>query len=254
MITVERQLPRNSRIIRLVSGAAMTPSNATPLIAARTNSDWSSIGVTSRLSGSDGLDLGELLLDAVDDVERRGRAVLQHRHQHRARAVDVHDVGLRRVAVAHVGDVADVDRRAVDDLDRQVAEVVDRRRRVVELDACIRTAPIFCVPTGVIRFCAASALATSCPERPRACERTRIEVDLHLARLAAERIRNRRARHGDQARADHVEAEVGELLLGQSLARQRELQDRHGRCVVVEDQRRRRARPASASARSARSR
>ncbi len=29
--------------------------------------------------------------------------------------------------------------------------------------------PIFWVPTGVIRFCAASALATSCPDRPRAC-------------------------------------------------------------------------------------
>ncbi len=39
MITVERQLPRKSRIMTLVSSAAMTPSNATPLIAARTNSD-----------------------------------------------------------------------------------------------------------------------------------------------------------------------------------------------------------------------
>ncbi len=29
--------------------------------------------------------------------------------------------------------------------------------------------PIFCVPTGVIRFCAASALATSWPDSPRAC-------------------------------------------------------------------------------------
>ena len=28
--------------------------------------------------------------------------------------------------------------------------------------------PIFCVPTGMIRFCAARALATSWPERPRA--------------------------------------------------------------------------------------
>ena len=41
MITVERQLPRNSRIIRLVSAAAMTPSRATDEIAPRTNIDWS---------------------------------------------------------------------------------------------------------------------------------------------------------------------------------------------------------------------
>ena len=34
MMTVERQLPRNSRIIRLVSAAAMTPSRTTPLTAA----------------------------------------------------------------------------------------------------------------------------------------------------------------------------------------------------------------------------
>ena len=30
MMTVERQLPRNSRIIRLVSAAAITPSRTTP--------------------------------------------------------------------------------------------------------------------------------------------------------------------------------------------------------------------------------
>ena len=39
MITVERQLPRNSRIIRLVSAAAIMPSRITPEIAAFTNSD-----------------------------------------------------------------------------------------------------------------------------------------------------------------------------------------------------------------------
>ena len=34
MISVERKLPRNSKIIRLVSAAAMTPSRTTPPIAA----------------------------------------------------------------------------------------------------------------------------------------------------------------------------------------------------------------------------
>ena len=114
-------------------------------------------------------DLVQLLLDAVDDRERRDRAVLQHLHQHRAVAVDVHDIGLRRIAVAHMSDVVDIDHRAVDALDRQIAQFGDHGRRVVELDARIRTMPIFSVPTGVIRFCAASALATSWPDRPRAC-------------------------------------------------------------------------------------
>ena len=60
MMTVERQLPRKSRIIRLVSAAAITPSWITPLTAAATNSDWSPISAMSRLSGSDGLRILEL--------------------------------------------------------------------------------------------------------------------------------------------------------------------------------------------------
>ena len=38
-IRVERQLPRKSRIIRLVSAAAITPSRITPWMEARTNID-----------------------------------------------------------------------------------------------------------------------------------------------------------------------------------------------------------------------
>ena len=34
---------------------------------------------------------------------------LEHHHQHRAIALDVHDIGLWRIAVAHMGDVVDVD-------------------------------------------------------------------------------------------------------------------------------------------------
>jgi len=52
MMSVERQLPRNSRIIKLVKAAAMMPSCATLLIAPRTNSDWSPIGAMSSCGGS----------------------------------------------------------------------------------------------------------------------------------------------------------------------------------------------------------
>ena len=50
MMTVERQLPRNNRIIRLVRPAAIAPSRTTPLMAAFTNRDWSDS--TSILSAS----------------------------------------------------------------------------------------------------------------------------------------------------------------------------------------------------------
>ncbi len=39
MMMVERQLPRNSRIMMLVSAAAIAPSVATPVMAPRTNTD-----------------------------------------------------------------------------------------------------------------------------------------------------------------------------------------------------------------------
>ena len=44
-ISVERQEPRNSRIISPVSPAAMAPSRNTSLIAPETNTDWSNSGV-----------------------------------------------------------------------------------------------------------------------------------------------------------------------------------------------------------------
>ena len=57
MIRVERQEPRNRRIIKLVRSAATTPSKITPLMAPRTNTDWSPIksilsasGIASRTS------------------------------------------------------------------------------------------------------------------------------------------------------------------------------------------------------------
>src|SRR5262249_51581290 len=63
--------------------------------------------------------------------------------------------------------------------------------------------------------------------------------DLYLTRLAAVRIRNRRAGHRDQLRTQDVETEVAQILLAEAVAGQRQLQNWHGRCVVVEDQRRR---------------
>ena len=50
-ISVERQLPRKSRIMSPVSPAAMAPSRITPLIAARTNTDWSNSWCTSSEAG-----------------------------------------------------------------------------------------------------------------------------------------------------------------------------------------------------------
>jgi len=52
MISVLRQLPRNSSTIAAVSAAASNASSTTPLTAAFTNTDWSNSGVTLMSSGS----------------------------------------------------------------------------------------------------------------------------------------------------------------------------------------------------------
>ncbi|KAG0775824.1 hypothetical protein G6F22_013018 [Rhizopus arrhizus] len=59
-------------------------------------------------------DLRQHGADTADQGQGRGVAILQRRHQHRVATVDPHDVGLRRRAIAHVGDLADGDHRTVD--------------------------------------------------------------------------------------------------------------------------------------------
>ena len=183
-------------------------------------------------------DVDDLLLDAGNDIERRHRAGLQHHHQHRTVAVDMHDVGLRRVAVAHRGDVADVDHRAADSFDRQIAELLDLQRRVVELNDVFELADLLGADRGdqVLRGERVGDVLSR--QSPR-LQGAGIEVDLDLALLAAERPRDRRARHGHQRGAELIDREIGKTLFRHPLARQRQLQDRHGGGGVVQDQRRR---------------
>jgi hypothetical protein len=215
MMTVERQLPRNSRIMTLVSAAAIAPSSATPLIAARTNTDWSLIGTTFSASGRPAFSV-QLGAHAVDDRQRRGRAVLQHRHQHRAAAVDVHDIGLRRIAVVDVGDVAQIDGRAIHDLHRQPRQVLDRGRRVVQLDRVFEGVDLLAADRGqhVLRR---QRVGDVLGRQAARLQGVRLDVDLDLALLAAVRQRDRRARHRHQRRAHGVQAEVEQLLLRQAL-------------------------------------
>ena len=63
MISVERQLPRNSRIISPVSAAAITPSRITPETASLTNTDWSPTACSCRLLRQRFLDLRQQRLD-----------------------------------------------------------------------------------------------------------------------------------------------------------------------------------------------
>ena len=82
------------------------------------------------------------LVDGIDDAQRRGIAVLDDAEQHRAPAVLPHHVLLHQPAIVNLADVLHEDRRAIDDLDRDVVEVVDGRRRRVGADGILRVADL----------------------------------------------------------------------------------------------------------------
>src|ERR1700730_16416220 len=96
--------------------------------------------------------------------------------------------------------------------------------------------PIFSVPAGVVRFCAASALATSRPVKPRDCNAAGARSKMTFRALPANGQGGARALYRDQARAHEIHTQIGEILLGQPPARQRELDDRHRRGTVIDDQ------------------
>src|SRR5258706_4472091 len=88
------------------------------------------------------LDVDDLLLDAGNDIQRRDRPGLENHHQNRTVAVDVDNIGLRRVAVAHARDIPDVNHRALNRLDLQVPKLFHPPRRVIELDVVFQIADL----------------------------------------------------------------------------------------------------------------
>ena len=73
---------------------------------------------------------------------------------------------------------------------------------------------------------------------PPGLQLVEIEVDHHLALLAAVGVRDGRSGNGDELGAQKVDGDVVQLGLAQALAGEAELQNGNGGGVVVEDQRR----------------
>ena len=123
-ISVLRQLPRNSRIIKPVRPAAIKASRTTPLMEARTKTDWSASAVTFSSGVTLARILGSASFTAFDDGQRGCLAVARDGHQHAARSVGAHDIVLHRIAVVHLRDIFYIDRRAIDGFDGQVIQIV----------------------------------------------------------------------------------------------------------------------------------
>src|ERR1700722_422367 len=96
----------------------------------------------------------------------------------------MHDVGLRRIAVANGRDVADIDRGAVDDLDRKIAHFAGFQRRVVDLDDVFEAADLR--GTGRLnQVLRGKRIGNVLPGQSQRLQLLRIDVDLDLTLLAA---------------------------------------------------------------------
>ena len=120
------------------------------------------------------------LLYGGDDVEGRGGADLQHRHQHALAAIRLHDVGLRRRTVVDVGDIAHEDDHAVDHFDRQIIEIFDGFWRIVEVDRVFVGTDLFGADRRDQVLPREGAADVGRREAVGA-QRILVEVDLHLA-------------------------------------------------------------------------
>jgi hypothetical protein len=76
-------------------------------------------------------DAGKLGANPGDNIQRRSRSHFQNTHEDGALAIDTHDVGLRRAAVAHVSHVAHINNRPVHCADGQIVQLLHNARRGV---------------------------------------------------------------------------------------------------------------------------
>ena len=187
-------------------------------------------------------DVRQHLLDLGDHVERRDVAALFDFEQGRPLSVMAHDVGLRRIPVAHVGYVVYVSHGPVGvGPDRQVVEFGHRFGAAVHVHVVFERAD-FGRTAGQYQVLGIHRIDHISWRQPMSLQRLRVDIDHDLAHLAAIGDRHRRALHGCQLGADEVIAQVVKRLFGQGLARQGKFHDRHCGRVVGQHQRWQRAR------------
>ena len=137
-----------------------------------------------------------------------------------------------------MGDIADEDGSAVDYLDWGVIQFVDFVRAAVDLDVVLKLPHL-----GSARW-QNQVLIADCVghvgrRQSLRLQRLRIQVYLDLALLTPVGVRNCRAFDRNQLRTKKILSQIIELLLGEPLPRQGQLQDRNAGCVVGDNQRRR---------------
>ena len=180
-------------------------------------------------------------MSAGHDLQRGGLAVLVDRHQAAAVAVLPHNVGLRRKAVADMRHVAHVERGAVDGLHRHVVQPGDGAPAAVHLHVVFQRAQ-FDGSGGKNQVLRIDGVDDVEGRKIVGLQLRQVEVHLDLPDLSAVRVGRGAARDGGQEVPQKTFAQVEDLLLGQNLAAEAELNDRGGGGVIGNHQRGRGAR------------
>ena len=186
--------------------------------------------------GQPGKDPGEGVAHPIDHVDGAGAARLEDRHQRAAHAVAVHDVGLHRIPIAHLRHVAHAHKGPVDHANGEIVQRLDGTGAAVEAYGVLAFADLR-GPAGQHQILRADGVGHIGGRQPPRLQLHGIQIDIDEPRAPAVRLRHARATHGGQACADAVGAQVIELLLGQGIPAQRELQHRHVGRIVANDER-----------------
>ena len=131
--------------------------------------------------------------------------------------------------------IANVDGVAAHVLDRQIVQFRDTLRTGVHVDVIFQGAD-FRGAGGQNQILRADRVHHIERRESLGLQGGRVQVHLYLALLSAVGIRDGCTRHGDQARADEINARIEQLLLREFVARERQLENRNRRSTVGDDQ------------------
>src|SRR6201987_917087 len=153
-------------------------------------------------------------MDGIYPGDPRGIAVLDDREQDRTPSVVAHDVLLDQPTVVNLTDVPDEDSCTVNPLDRNIVEVIDRRRRGVGANDILRIAEL-CRARRQRQALRIDRIDDVETRQPLGQQFHGIDMAYDLAVLSARRRRQRNAGYGRELLTDAVDAVIIELLLAQ---------------------------------------
>ncbi len=176
-------------------------------------------------------------LDVAHDIQRRSGAGLHDRQQRAAHAVLAHGILLRREAVVNLRHVAQINRRAIHNLDWQAVQVINQARIGIHGNIVFGSAN-FRRAAGQNYILRVDGVDDILGDQIFRLQRGQAQIHRDDAGFAAVRPGNHCAARAGQPDANLVGGHVKKLLLRHFRTAETVLQNRHRGGVVLDDQRR----------------